>query len=206
MAGKKKPDTSAAVKALKKVQTKRAPKKVVKKAPVKRKPAKNTTPKIDWIAALQDYLSDGFMTYKDVAEKYKVSTTAVEKHAAAHGWVELRNKLGEQATNMIIKNLASKKAKANDRHLSNYTTLTAKVMLAIDKLSAETDTGDIIALAKALKVAQDGERVVLGLPTSVNTITGKDGDNVWSGFADMIKAAKEVADGQGESSPSTGTS
>lgn len=202
MAGKKKPSTAAAEKALKKVVSKTAPKKPASK----RKAPRKTTPKIDWISALQDYLSDGFMTYKDVAEKYKVSTTAVEKHAAAAGWVELRNKLGEQATNMIIKRLASKKAQANDRHLSNYTTLTSKVMLAIDKLSDESDPGDIVSLAKALKVAQDGERVVLGLPTHVNAITGKDGDNVWSGFADMIKAAKEVADGQGESSSDTGPS
>jgi len=201
MAGKKKPSTAAAEKALKKVVTKAAPKK-----PAKRKAPRKTTPKIDWISALQDYLSDGFMTYKDIAEKYKVSTTAVEKHAAAAGWGELRNKLGEQATNLIIKRLASKKAQANDRHLSNYTTLTSKVMLAIEKLSDESDPGDIVSLAKALKVAQDGERVVLGLPTHVNAITGKDGDNVWSGFADMIKAAKEVADGQGESSSDTGAS
>lgn len=203
MAGKKKPSTAAAEKALKKVVAKTAPK---KKPAAKRKAPRKTTPKIDWIAALQDYLSDGFMTYKGIAEKYGVSETAVEKHASAAGWGELRNKLGEQATNLIIKRLASKKAQANDRHLSNYTTLTQKVMLAIDKLSDESDPGDIVSLAKALKVAQDGERVVLGLPTHVNAITGKDGDNVWSGFADMIKAAKEVADGQGTSSPDTGAS
>lgn len=201
MAGKKKPSTAAAEKALKKVQVKAAPKK-----PAKKKTARKTTPKIDWTAALQDYLTDGFMTYKDVAEKYKVSVTAVEKHASAAGWVDLRSRLGEQATNLIIKKLATKKAQANDRHLSNYTVLTQKVMLAIDKLSAESDPGDIVSLSKALKVAQDGERVVLGLPTHVNAITGKDGDNVWSGFADMMKAAKEVVDGSGTSSPDTGAS
>lgn len=205
----KKPDTSKAEKALKKVQAKAAPK---NKAPAKRKAPRKTTPKIDWTAALQDYLTDGFCTYKDIAEKYKVSVTAVEKHASAAGWVDLRSRLGEQATNLIIKKLATKKAQANDRHLSNYTVLTQKVMLAIDKLSAESDTGDIVALAKALKVAQDGERVVLGLPTHVNAITGKDGDNVWNGFADMVKAAhdvvtsKEGGDGSGTSSPDTGTS
>lgn len=209
MAGKKKPSTAAAEKALKKVVAKTAPKKVVKKPAAKKKATTRkggSMPKIDWIAALQDYLTDGFCTYKDIAEKYKVSVTAVEKHASANGWVDLRSRLGEQATNLIIKRLATKKAQANDRHLSNYTTLTMKIMLAIDKLNAETDPGDIVSLAKALKTAQDGERVVLGLPTHVNAITGKDGDNVWSGFADMIKAAKEVTDGQGESSSDTGSS
>lgn len=195
----KKPSTAKAEKALKKVTAKTAPKK-----PVKRKAPKKTVPKIDWIAALQDYLSDGLLSYKDIAAKYKVSTTAVEKHAAAHGWVELRSKLGEQATNLIIKRLATKKAQANDRHLSNYTVLTQKIMLSIDKLSDESDPGDIVALAKALKVAQDGERVVLGLPTHVNAITGKDGDNVWSGFADMFQAARKVLDGQGESQTDPG--
>ena len=199
----KKPDISKASKALKKVQVKAAPK---KKAPAKKKTQRKTTPKIDWISALQDYLTDGFCTYKDIAEKYGVSQTAVEKHASAHGWGELRNQLGEKATNLIIKRLATKKAQANDRHLSNYTTMTLKVMNAINKLSEDSDPGDIVALAKALKVAQDGERVVLGLPTHVNAITGKDGDNVWSGFADMMKAAKEVVDGSGTSTPGTGPS
>ncbi len=201
MAGKKKPSTAAAEKALKKVQLKSAPKVAKKKPTAKKKTVRKTTPHIDWVSALQDYLTDGFCTYKDIAAKYKVSVTAVEKHASAAGWVQLRSQLGERATNMIIKKLATKKAKANDRHLSNYEVLTAKVMLAVDKLSDDSDPGDIVSLAKALKVAQDGERVVLGLPTSVNTITGKDGDNVWSGFAEMMKAAKEVLDGEGTSSP-----
>lgn len=200
MAGKKKPSTAAAEKALKKVQLKSAPKKVVKKKPVAKKtPARPT--KIDWSEPLQDYLSDATISLKDLAAKYKVSTRVVEEHAAKEGWGGLRARLGEQATNLMLKRLATKKASANDRHLSNYTTLTAKVMLSIDKISDESDPGDIVSLAKALKVAQDGERVVLNLPTSINSITGKDGDNVWSGFAEMMKAAKEVLDGEGTSSP-----
>lgn len=206
MAAKKKPSTAAAEKALKKVQLKSVPK--AKKKPAK-KPIKKTTAratKIDWSEPLQDYLSDATLTLADLAKKYKVSARVVEEHASKEGWGGLRTRLGEQATNMMLKRLATKKASANDRHLSNYTTLTMKVMLAIDKLSDETDPGDIVALAKALKVAQDGERVVLGLPTSVNTITGKDGDNVWSGFAEMMKAAKGVLDGQGPSTPDPSSS
>ena len=200
MAAKNKPSTAAAEKALKKVQAKRAPKKVVKKKPAAKKaPARPT--KIDWSEPLQDYLSDATVTLKELAAKYKVSQRVVEEHAAKEGWGGLRSRLGEQATNLMLKRLATKKASANDRHLSNYTVLTQKIMLSIDKISADDDPGDIMSLARALKVAQDGERVVLGLPTSVNTITGKDGDNVWSGFADMMKAAKEVLDGEGTSSP-----
>jgi len=205
MAAKKKPSTAAAEKALKKVQAKAAPKKVVKKKPVKKTPAARAT-KIDWSEPLQDYLQDATLTLKDLAVKYKVSQRVVEEHASKEGWAGLRTRLGEQATNLMLKRLATKKAQANDRHLSNYTTLTQKIMLSIDKISDETESGDIIALAKALKVAQDGERVVLGLPTSVNTITGKDGDNVWSGFAEMMKAAKGVIDGEGTSSSNTSPS
>lgn len=200
MTAKKKPDTSAAVKALKKVQAKAAPKKVAKKKPAAKKTVARPT-KIDWSEPLQDYLSDATITLKELAKKYKVSQRVVEEHAAKEGWGGLRSRLGEQATNLMIKRLASKKAKANDRHLSNYEVLTAKIMLSVDKISDESDPGDIMALARALKVAQDGERVVLNLPTNINSITGKDGDNVWSGFADMMKAAKEVLDGEGTSSP-----
>ena len=205
MAGNNKPSTAAAEKALKKVQLKRAPKKVVKKKPAAKKaPARPT--KIDWSEPLQDYLSDATISLKDLAVKYKVSQRVVEEHASKEGWGSLRSRLGEQATNLMLKRLATKKASANDRHLSNYTVLTQKIMLSIDKISADDDPGDIMALARALKVAQDGERVVLGLPTSVNTITGKDGDNVWSGFAEMMKAAKGVLDGEGTSSSDTGPS
>ena len=205
MAAKKKPSTAAAEKALKKVQLKSAPKKVVKKKPAAKKaPARPT--KIDWSEPLQDYLSDATITLKELAKKYKVSQRVVEEHAAKEGWGGLRSRLGEQATNLMLKRLATKKASANDRHLSNYTTLTQKIMLSIDKLSDESDPGDIVSLAKALKVAQDGERVVLNLPTNINSITGKDGDNVWSGFAEMMKAAKGVLDGEGTSSSDTGPS
>lgn len=200
MAAKKKPSTAAAEKALKKVQAKAAPKKVIKKKPAAKKAPVRAT-KIDWSEPLQDYLSDATVTLKELATKYKVSARVVEEHAAKEGWGGLRTRLGEQATNLMLKRLATKKASANDRHLSNYTVLTQKIMLHIDKLSDESDPGDIISLAKALKVAQDGERIVLNLPTSINSITGKDGDNVWNGFADMMKAAKEVLDGEGTSSP-----
>lgn len=188
MSAKKKPDLKAAQKAVAKV--------VPKKPAKKRQPAKSTATKIDWAEAQKFYLMDATMSYKDVAAEFGVSTTAVEKRAAAAGWVELRNKLGEQATNMMIKRLAGKKAGANDRHYDQYKTLQAKVMLIIDKLSDESDPGDLMALARALKVATDGERVVLGLPTNINAVTGKDGDNVWNGFTDMFTAARRVLDGQ----------
>lgn len=170
MAGKKKPSTAAAEKALKKVQVKTAPKKkVVKKKPAAKKAPVRAT-KIDWSEPLQDYLSDATVTLAELAKKYKVSTRVVEEHAAKEGWGGLRTRLGEQATNLMLKRLATKKASANDRHLSNYTVLTQKIMLSIDKISDDSDPGDIMSLARALKVAQDGERVVLNLPTDRKSV------------------------------------
>lgn len=191
-----------------------------KTAPVKAGSPRTSSQKtkIDWFEARKVYLSNSTISYKDIAEKFKISLTTVEKRAKSEGWVELRQELGEKAFNELTEKLVATKTSANDRHLQHYQNLQALANRSIQEMDAgsilfdrkgnpmyerkEDGTVKVIRrpinpfelekLAKALKTAIDGERVVLGLPTSVSALTDAEGGNPWSGFADMIKEADKV--------------
>lgn len=186
----KKPSIDEAKKLLSKA-TKKPVKKAVKKAP------KVQPTKIDWTLAQQWYLMDATRTLSDVAKEFGVSRNSVTVNSTRMGWTELRNKLSETATNLMMKRLAKVKVAANDRHVSNYRTLQNKIMLAVDNLSAESDTSDMLSLAKALKTASDGERVALGLPTLVNAISDTEGRDFATAFADAWINAGKVLNGEG---------
>ncbi len=189
---KKQPDINKAKAQLNRAVAKSGKKPVVKKPG--RKPKTQAT-KIDWTEAQKFYLLDATVTQEQVAKKFGVSRKAVQLASERMGWQELRNKLSETSTNMMLKALAKKKVAANDRHVSNYKTLEDKIMLAVAKLSDESDPGEMLALAKALKTASDGERVALGLPTMVNSIADKDGNDFATAFADAWVNARRLLNG-----------
>lgn len=169
--------------------------------------------KIDWFEARKRYLSNSTVSYADIADEFGVSKTSVEARARSEGWVELRQELGEKAFNELTEKLVNIKTTANDRHLKHYQNLQAIANMSIQDMaerSFERDRkGRIIIidgkpipkpvnpfelekLAKALKTSIDGERVVLGLPTSVSALTDSSGGDVWSGLADLFKEADKV--------------
>ena len=194
----KQPSVEDAEKALQKARAKGAKKLSKPTAKKSTSTKRSQTPKIDWIEAQQFYLLDATTTYADVAKQFGVSQKSVEQWAKKMGWVALRNKLGETATNMMMKRLAKKKVAANDRHVSNYKSLQDKVMLAVDKLSDQSDPSEMLALAKALKTASDGERVALGLPTMVNSMADKDGNDFATAFADAWVNARKLLSGSND--------
>lgn len=165
-----------------------------KKQPVK-KPVRAKKPqptKIDWAEAQKDYLMDATLSYKDIAEKYGVSSTSVEKHAKAQGWVALRNKLGEKATNMMMEALARKKAQANNRHQKYYERLqkiAGKTLDEYEEGNITPEPKELESTARTLRMAIEGERVVLGLPNVISAVTDKDGEDVFRGLSDVILAA-----------------
>lgn len=184
--------------------------------------------KIDWVEARNKYLQDSSLSYSDIGKQFGVTKTAVEARGKKEGWVELRQSLGEKAYEKFQKNLLDVKSKAQDRHLQEYQNLQALVnrsMEAISNNNFYTDKkGNVIKdaegkpirippnpfdlekIAKTLKIAVDGERVVLGLPTTVSGITDGQGDSVWSGFAEMVRSAEKIAEEQNESRKSSAAS
>ena len=203
-----------------KANSKKTPTK--KTAPVKKKGSSKSGPKnIDWYEARKLYLSDNTLSYDDIAKKFGTSKTAVGNRAKAEDWTNLRQDLHEKAFSAFTEKLLDEKSSANNRHLTHWQNLQALANNSIVDMaerSYERDRkGKIIIidgkpiprpinpfelekLAKALKVAIDGERVVLGLPTSVSALTDSQGGSVWSGFSDMVKAAEKVLADNGQES------
>jgi len=189
--------------------------------------AKTTTPKkavarktkVDWFVVRKEYLTDSTTSYRELAKKYGVSSTTLEKRAKSEGWAELRQELGEKAYSDFTQKLLDTKSEAQSRHLQHWQNLQAlanKSIIDIAERSYFTDkrgnlvlldgkpvprpinTFELEKLAKALKIAIDGERVVLGIPTSVSALSDPEGNSVWSGFSDMVKAAEKVLSENGQ--------
>lgn len=200
---------------------KTTPKKTPKQAPVKKGSSKGGPKNIDWYEARKLYLSNNTITFEDIAKAVGSSKTAVGNRAKAEDWTGLRQDLYEKAFSNFTEKLLDEKSSANNRHLTHWQNLQALANNSIVDMaerSYERDRkGHIIIidgkpiprpinpfelekLAKALKVAIDGERVVLGLPTSVSAITDPQGGSVWSGFSDMVKAAEKVLSENGQES------
>ena len=199
----------------------------IKKAPAKKsKSSKSGNKNIDWYAVRKDYLQDNTLSYSDLSKKYGVSKSMIGKVATEQEWTTLRQDLNERAFSEFTEKLLDVKSSANNRHLTHCQNLQAlannsivdmaernferdksgRLILLKDKdgvpqpIPRPINPFELEKLAKAIKVAIDGERVVLGLPTSVSAISDPEGNSVWGGFSDMIKAAEKVLSENGQDS------
>lgn len=170
-----------------------AKQKTVTKKPKAVKGAKQKT-KIDWVAARHYYLGDATVSYADISKKFGVASTTVEKRGKAEGWVQLRNEIGEKAFEKFTDNAAEEKSSAQTRHMQHWQNVQALANKAIMEMHKKGNikVGKLESLARTLKISIEGERIVLGLPNNVTAVTDKDGESVWDGFAEMVKAAEEV--------------
>lgn len=193
-----------------------------KKAPVTKKRSSKGGPKnIDWYELRKEYLADSSITYELLAKKYKVSKTTIGNKALSENWTELRQDLNEKAFTKFTEKLLDTKSSANSRHLNHWQNLQALANNSIVDMAERSfernkaghlilidgkpipkplNTFELEKLAKTLKIAIDGERVVLGLPTSVSALTDSEGGSVWGGFSDMVKAAEKVLSENGQES------
>jgi outer membrane protein OmpA-like peptidoglycan-associated protein len=130
-----------------------------------------TGPKgIDWVAAKQYYLNDCKVKYADVAKKFMCSTQSVEVHGNYENWVALRKELGERAMAAFEERKVNEIASANELHLKSYNRLLKIALFHLNSAVTNPDYSpkDLKALADVLEKAANGERLVLGLPTSVS--------------------------------------
>lgn len=174
--------------------------------------------KIDWNEALQYYLADGSVSYADIARKFGVSKNTVEKRGTKEKWVKLRQESSEKTFNTFQQKLLDQKTQSQSRHLQAFQNAQAVANKIIYELSESNywkdkkgnlilnndgkpipiavDPLDLQRAVTALKDSIMGERVVLGLPTNVSSLTDKDGNDSVGGFADMVMAAKKVNSGE----------
>lgn len=148
---------------------------------------------------------------------------AIDAAGSPTTWAVLRRDLGDQAMAQHDEKLKAQLSARDESHLGMYYDLQALVAKKIATLHKGEvlkdrdgrpcfypDTHDnagepIIVMpaaseldrtAKALIAAVNGERVIRGRPTSVQAMTGKNGEDLQGvGWADLIRAAQEVANG-----------
>lgn len=132
-----------------------------------KQPHPNTPKGIDWVAAKQYYLESFSRTYANVASKFDVSAQQVEKHGSEESWVKSRKGLGERALEEFESNKVAEIAQSNNRHLAVFRSLLDK---AEERLAVSDDlkVSQLKNLADTIEKAVHGERLILGLPTTVS--------------------------------------
>lgn len=177
---------------------------------------------IDWSEARAWFMEDVTRSYSDVARQFKVSKRTVEFHAKLDGegnaaektWAVIRRELGAAATAKHEAGLIDDKAQRAEVHLGYFRELQDLGMTKardmkqgvplLDKFGQPVlhkDGSPVIVLASAVEIqritravqfAVNGERIIMGLPTSVAALTNKDGEDLEGGWAAMLAAAEQV--------------
>ena len=73
--------------------------------------------KINWSAALSDYLKDETTSYASISREHGVSLQAVKKRASKEGWVDLRQKSIQKVNQKLPELVGESIADMNARHV-----------------------------------------------------------------------------------------
>lgn len=152
--------------------------------------------KINWTFAQKDFLSDPTLRYKDIADKYGVSVTAVKQRGANEGWHGLRLELSKKTIQQVETKLIDRNSEINERHATVFRNLqqlaSTKLTIAyrqIERLIKEKGIDnisiydnkmisqrDLKDLVDAYTGAINGERITVGLPTAIarKEVTARD--------------------------------
>jgi transposase len=161
--------------------------------------------KIDWQKAYQWFIADARRSYADVAEEFGVSKQSVERNARATTeqgelvtWAKRRQLLGENAKKQAEDEYKKSVPARNEQHLLQYRNLQIIISTKVSYIASqskihETDASQLLSLAKALKIAIDGERAILGLATSVAAIK-PDTDDTQGGWGELLALAMKTVE------------
>jgi hypothetical protein len=161
-----------------------------------------------WGTLKQEYISDNTVTFSALSKKYKVSMRTVARHAIKEDWKGARKDIVQQVTNSVTKKAIDNFEEVNERHTKAYKNLQAFALtnlnILYDHIRTEVEKSKVEGrklnpkdvynsqqakfLAETLRVAMDGERITLGLPTVVTK--GEQDVKVKNEFSD--KSLEEV--------------
>lgn len=174
----------------------------------------------DATAAFKWYLEDVKRSYDDVAKEFKVTKKTVENNARVNymdedgsmvwcTWAERRQALGKIAREEAEKAYIKSSSVRSEKHLEQYrllqeaTTKRISTMLKEGEVMTDEDGNrmkimlssarDLADAAKALKLATDGERVIMGLATAVSTIKPGSDDDTGKGWGELLALALKEA-------------
>lgn len=158
------------------------------------------TTKVDWLEVQKEYITDSTASYAHLAEKYGVARKTLQERATREQWPKLRQDLADKAYAQFTEKLVDDKSQAQSRHLTQYKNLQILAGKALSSMNKNSvDVAELEKLARTMKLAIDGERVVLGMPTTVSALSDPQGGDVWVGLAGLIAGAEQVLDEHGES-------
>lgn len=198
-------------------KAKPAAKRKSNKAPNKKKGSR----KLDPVKAYEFYFADNTRSYADVAKEFGVAKQTIENIAKVtiksgpdkgtwKTWAEHRQDLVEEAQKLRDAEYRKSIPVRNEEHLKQYRNLQIATSNKITALALqgewlvnpktgakvkvqEFDARQLADVAKALKLAIDGERVILGLATSVATIKPGSDDETGKGWGELLALAMKQA-------------
>ena len=158
------------------------------------------TTKVDWQEVQKEYITDSTASYAHLAEQYGVARKTLQERATREQWPKLRQDLADKAYARFTEKLIDDKSQAQSRHLTQYKNLQVLAGKALSSMNeGDIVVADLEKIARTLKLAIDGERVVLGMPTTVSALSDTQGGDVWVGLAGLIAGADKVLEEHGES-------
>jgi len=177
--------------------------------------------KFDWNKAFEFYIADHTRSYADVAKQFGVVKKTIEQAAKYEytdgkrkgtwcSWAERRQELGDIARKKTEEDYKKTAPARSEQHLMQYRNLQIATSQKITALAAtgktlvdpttgqkfkiqDFDARQLADVAKALKLAIDGERVIMGLATSVATIKPGSDDETGKGWGELLALAMKEA-------------
>jgi hypothetical protein len=181
--------------------------------------------KIDWNKAYEWFIADHTRSYSDVAKQFGVTKKSVEnnaKYVYTEGdekgtwctWAERRRELGEIARKNAEDEYKKSAPFREEQHLIQYRNAQ---ILASQKIAMMSKEGtwlvdpktqqrfkvneisgrDIKDIIVGLRSAIDGERIIMGLPTSVSTIKPGDSEK-GMGWTELLMMAMARVEQEGK--------
>ncbi|MBU1117555.1 hypothetical protein KKD37_01170 [Patescibacteria group bacterium] len=128
---------------------------------------------INWTEVFQFYcetINDKLPSYKDVAKRFGVSKTEVGQKALEENWINLRQELYENGKTKFLENKSNQIAESETSQLDKWRAIQDLTDIYLDEINKDPSLKQVHKLyivSKIIKIAIEGERIVLGLPNTV---------------------------------------
>lgn len=111
-------------------------------------------PRIDWPAIKQDYIMDAKMSYRQLCDKYGVSSSQLNRVAKQEQWVALREQYQREVVAKAMQSVIDAQSENADLIFASARKLLLKVDCAIDNLEV-ADINAFDKIARTLKSISD---------------------------------------------------
>lgn len=153
---------------------------------------------VDWLAVKTEYITDSSATYRNLAEKYGVPKTNLERRAKKEGWVSLRRQAEDKAVARAVSAYEKKQAKKMEQIDRIANKLLRKIEKAVEELDLQIVTS--VNKTKVIEYNNDKrpdkptketitEKTELG---TIHTIIDRQGVRVLASALRDLKEAKGI--------------